>query len=304
MPPSPPLGHRVGPGGLLTAAARVPRLDRRLRFAEGLGERRDLEIVAAVVVGASAMLAGQLVWLAAILLLGAMLFGTLQILADVDAPDAERGVPIESLILPSVAAIGCLGAIRLVPLGLGTILALIVTWFLVDRAVFQETRLLTAEQGPTADDRASTLVATLLIAFVAFCGAAAIVPGGIAGLAAPGAPTPPLAIADLATLVLADALIAGLLGYRAAALRVTSARHALWSAATYAIAIAIAAAAIRALGIPRLVGPALLMFVFYLWDAFHGTPSSRRRDPRWIWETLALAGLGILVVAWNLRLSS
>jgi hypothetical protein len=56
------------------------------------------------------------------------------------------------------------------------------------------------------------------------------------------------------------------------------------------------------MGIPRLVGPALLMFVFYLWDVLHGTTPARRRDPRWIWQTALLAGLGALVALWNLRL--
>jgi hypothetical protein len=87
-----------------------------------------------------------------------------------------------------------------------------------------------------------------------------------------------------------------------AALRVTSLREALWSAGTYASAVAIAAAALRATDIPRLVGPALLTLVFFLWDAFHGAPPSRRRDPRWIWQTVVLIALGAIVVAWNLQL--
>jgi hypothetical protein len=101
---------------------------------------------------------------------------------------------------------------------------------------------------------------------------------------------------------MADAFIAGLLGYRAAALRATSMREALWSALTYGVAIAIGAAAIRAMGIPRLIGPALLMFLFYLWDVLHAATPARRRDPRWIWETALLAGLGAIVALWNLRL--
>ena len=111
---------------------------------------------------------------------------------------------------------------------------------------------------------------------------------------------PPLALQDLVLLAAADALVAGLLGYRAAALRVTTLRDALWSAATYAIAIAIGAAALRAMAIPRLIGPALLTLVFYLWDAFHGAAPARRRDPRWIWQTGLLVGLGVVVVGWNL----
>ena len=41
------------------------------------------------------------------------------------------GVPIEALILPSVAAVACLGAIRLVPFGLWLAPALVVTWLIV-----------------------------------------------------------------------------------------------------------------------------------------------------------------------------
>ena len=57
-------------------------------------------------------------------------------------------------------------------------------------------------------------------------------------------------------------------------------RDALWSAVTYAAAIAIGAAALRAMEIPRLVGPALLTLAFYLWDALHGTaPAPPARPP-------------------------
>jgi hypothetical protein len=111
---------------------------------------------------------------------------------------------------------------------------------------------------------------------------------------------PPLSGGDLLLLAGADAIVAGLLGYRAAALRVTSVQDALWSAATYAIAIAIGAAALRAMAIPRLVGPALLTLAFYLWDTFHGTTPSRRRETRWIWQTALLVVLGIVVAGWNL----
>ena len=99
-------------------------------------------------------------------------------------------------------------------------------------------------------------------------------------------------------------LVAGALGYRSAALRVGTVRAALWSAATYAAAIAIAAAALRAADLPRLIGPAMLTLVFFLWDAFHGASPARRRDPRWIWQTALLVVLGAAVIAWNLRIGS
>ncbi len=267
----------------------------------GQSGARDLVLAATTVVGMAAVLSGPITWLAAILLLAAMIFGTLQVLGD-DGPAADHGVPIESLFLPALAAMGCLGAIRLVPLGLGLVPALVLTGFLVDRTLLVEGRIAAALQAPSVDDRWRTLVAMLVVAFVAFSGVAAIVPGGIAGLEPAGTPIHPLPLGDLVLLALADAGVAGLLGYRASALRGTTVRASLWAALTYGVAIAIGAAAIRAMGIPRLVGPALLMLLFYLWDSLHAAAPARRRDPRWIWETVALAGLGAAVAFWNLRL--
>jgi len=273
-----------------------------LRSAPDSPRRRDLEIIATTIVGMAVLLTGPLVWAAGALLLGAMIVGTLQVLAADDADLGERGVPIESLILPAVAAIGCLGAIRLIPLGLAVVPALAGTIFLIDRTLAVEADLLADDRAPTDDDRSMVLVTMLVVALVAFIGVAAVVPGGIAGLEPAGGPVAPLALGNLLVLALADAFIAALLGYRAAALRATSLRDALWWALTYGVAIAIGAAAIRAMGIPRLIGPALLMLLFYLWDVLHGTPPTRRRDPRWLWETALLAALGIVVAWWNVRL--
>ena len=76
----------------------------------------------------------------------------------------------------------------------------------------------------------------------------------------------PLPETNLLILAAGDGIIAGLLGYRAVALRIGNLVDALWSAATYLAAIAIGAAALRAMEIPRLIGPALLTLAFYLWD--------------------------------------
>jgi hypothetical protein len=259
--------------------------------------RRDLALVAVTVVGLSRLLEPPLIWLVAGALLCAMLLGTLQVLADEAAPaQAWFGVPIESLILPSVAAVACLGAIRLVPFGLWLVPALGVTWLIVGRTLALEARINRAPSGPTEDDRTALLVTILLVAFLGFTGVAAMVPGGLVQVG--GA----LDEGNLLILAAGDALVAGLLGYRSAALRVTSARDALWSALTYAAAIAIGAAAIRAMEIPRLVGPALLTLAFYLWDAFIGSAPSRRRDRRWVGQLAVLAGLGVIVIVWNLLL--
>jgi len=277
----------------VTAARTIEAMEDRLA-------RRDLALAAVTVVGLSRLIEPPGVWLVAVFLLGAMLLGTLQVLGDEVATDG--GVPIESLILPAVAAMACVGAIRLVPFGLWLAPALAVSGFIVVRALALEARIISTPEGLGPEDRTAVLVATLTIAFLGFVGVAATVPGGLAQPGATGAAGGPLPIRDLAVLAAADALVAFLLGYRAAALRLSTLRDVLWSAFTYGAAIAIGAAALRAIEVQRLVGPALLTLAFYLWDAFHAASPTRRRDLRWVWQTALLAALGVVVVAWNLMI--
>lgn len=264
--------------------------------------RHDLALAAVTLVGLSRLIEPPAIWLAAIFLLGAILVGTLQVLGDERArvEGAGLGVPVESLILPAVAAAACVGAIRLVPFGLGLVPALLITGLLVDRCLALESRILASPAGPDAEARTAVLVTTLVVAFLGFVGVAAMVPGGLVQPGPAGDGGAPLPERDLLVLVVGDAVVAFLLGYRAAALRVSNARDALWSAATYAASIAIGAAAIRFMEIPRLLGPALLTLTFYLWDAFHGATPAHRRDPRWLWQIVLLATLGVVVIALNL----
>jgi len=286
------MGGRQGEARV-TAARTIEAMEDRLA-------RRDLALAAVTVVGLSRLIEPPGVWLVAVFLLGAMLLGTLQVLGDVVATDG--GVPIESLILPAVAAMACVGAIRLVPFGLWLAPALAVSGFIVVRALALEARIISTPEGLGPEDRTAVLVATLTIAFLGFVGVAATVPGGLAQPGATGAAGGPLPIRDLAVLAAADALVAFLLGYRAAALRLSTLRDVLWSAFTYGAAIAIGASALRAIEVQRLVGPALLTLAFYLWDAFHAASPTRRRDLRWVWQTALLAALGVVVVAWNLMI--
>ncbi len=259
--------------------------------------QRDLALVAVTLVGLSRLIDPPIIWLVAAALLGAMLLGTLQVLTDEVGPgQAWFGIPIESLIAPSVAAVACLGAIRLVLFGLWLLPALALSWLIVGRTLALEARLIRLPARLSADDRSALLVTLLLVAFLGFTGIAAMIRGGL--VQAGGA----LTVNDLVVLVAGDALVAGLLGYRAASLRIQTVRDALWSAATYAMAIAIGAAALRAMAIPRFVGPALLTLAFYLWDAFISTAPSRRRDARWIGQIALLVGLGLIIALWNLLL--
>jgi hypothetical protein len=216
--------------------------------------------------------------------------------------DDTRARPYEALVIPSVLTGGAAAALHLVAPGLGLVPGLAVFAFALDRILALEMRLLAQPGGPTDNDRSRLALAAVLTAFVAFAGIAALVPGGLAepgGAAAGGTSVSEVWLVVMAT---DDALIALLLGYRVALYRYGTTVDAARSALTYAIVVAVAAGAVRALDLPRLVAPAILTLVFYLWDALHGTAPARRREPRFLWETILLVALAAVVVAWNLRL--
>jgi hypothetical protein len=263
--------------------------------------QRELVALAITVVGLSRLLDGPLVWAVAALLFAAVWLGTRQVLAEGSLGYAP--VPIEASIIPSVAAIGALGTLRVVPLGLALVPALVAAGWFLDLTVRLEARVHDRPTGMTASDRTTLLAVALVASFLAFLGTATMVQGG---LAEPGPANtelgPPISETGIVVVALADALVGGLLGFRFSASRLAGRRDALWAALTYAAAIAIAAGILRAIGVPRLLFPALLTLVFYLWDTVRGTAPSLRRDPRFIWQSVLLAALGITVIAWNLGL--
>jgi hypothetical protein len=259
--------------------------------------RRELVLVATILVVIARLVERPDAFLVAGLLPVVMLLAGSAVLRMGDLP----GSPFEALLIPAAFTGGSAAAMHLVPAGLGLVPALFVFAFGLDRILVLELRLLVQATGTSDSDRARILAAAVLTAFVAFTGMAALVPGG---LPEPGATAPDAGLSEAWLLVLAidDALIALILGYRVAAVRYGSARDAIRSGLTYAIVIAVAAGALRAMDVPRLVGPAALTLVFYLWDAVHASSPARRREPRFLWETVLLAALAVVVVAWNLRL--
>jgi hypothetical protein len=267
--------------------------------AVGAGAWKELVAMTVVLVGLSRVAEGPALWAMAVLALSAHVLATLEVLgADAASDD---GVPVEALLLPGVAAVAAIGAIRLVPVGLFLVAGLCAAGCLVLAAVALERRILGRASGATASDRAVLLSLALLVAFVSFAGIAAAIPGA---LVEPGGGTaaarPALPLEGMALLAVADGLMAGLLGYRLAALRAPSVRGAAFAALSYAAVVAIAAASLRAMAIPRLLGPALLTLVLYLWSAYRGGPRPGRADARWAWELMLLLGLGAVVIAWNL----
>lgn len=264
--------------------------------------RRELVLVGVVLVAMARLIdRPDAFLLAGLLPLVVLLAG-----AGVVGGDETRARPFEALLVPAVLTGGAAAAIHLVPIGLGLVPALAGFALALDRVVALESRLLDQETGATDADRSRVLLAAVVTAFVAFTGIATLVPGGLAepgGLMATGGPAAPsLSEGWLVVLAVDDALLALLLGFRVASFRYGTTRDAARSALTYAIVIAVAAGAVRAINLPLLVGPAALTLVFYLWDALHGMEPARRRDPRFLWETILLVALAAVVVAWNLRL--
>jgi hypothetical protein len=259
--------------------------------------RRELVLVATVLVAFSRLVERPDAFLVAGLLPIVILVAGSAVIRSGDLP----GRAFESLLIPAALTGGTAAALQLVPAGLGLLPALLVFAIALDQVLGLEIRLLGQATGITEADRARLLGAGVVTAFIAFTGIAGLVPGGL--------PEPGMTGADsgltegwLVVLAIDDALIALLLGYRVAAARYGSARDAVRSALTYAIVIAVAAGAVRAMDVPRLVGPAVLTLVFYLWDALHASAPARRREPRFLWETVLLAALAVVVAAWNLRL--
>lgn len=259
---------------------------------------RDLAIAVGVTVGLSRFAPDGFVWPIAVVLLAGVILGTLQVVAEADPAGQSKGVPIESLLLPGAAALAALGAVRLVPVGIVLAPAFVLAGGIVGLAMVTELRIARSSGPPSSADRTAVLIQVLLVGFLGFVGVATLVPGGlpvpgeVGGIA--GANAIPL-LAQAA----GDALIAFLLAYRVAALRSSNLRDVAWFGLTGAVVVAIAAVALRSIEIPRILGPALLVLVFFLWDAIHSGAAVRRRDPWRAWETAALAILAIIVIGWS-----
>ena len=260
--------------------------------------RRELVVAAVVMVALTRAVEPADAFLVAGLLPVVMLLAGVGVL-HLGTSDAR---PFEALLVPAVLTGGTGAAIHLVPIGLGLIPVLLGFAVLLDRILALELRLLRQATGATEADQSRVVLAAVVTAFIAFTGIATLVPGGLAEPGGTAAGGQALSEGWLVVMAINDALVALLLGYRLALFRYGTAMDAARSAVTSAIVVAVAAGALRAVDLPRLVGPAVLTLVFYLWDALHGSAPARRREPRFLWEAILLAGLGIIVVAWNLRL--
>jgi hypothetical protein len=258
--------------------------------------RRELVLVATLLVGLSALVDPADAFVLAGLLPVAVLLAGLGVLKTSGAPSR----PYAALLLPAVLTGAAAAGVHLVPAGLWLIVVVAAFAIVLDRVVKLEARIVLQVSGASESDRSQVLAAAVATAFLAFTGVAALIPGGMpepAGSPVAGSST--MTQGWLAVLALGDALVALVIGWRISALRFGAPLGVARSAITYALVIAISAGLVRAIDLPRLVGPAVLTLVFYLWDAQHASAPARRRERRFVLEMLLLAGLAVLVVTWN-----
>jgi hypothetical protein len=258
----------------------------------------NLTLLLVALAGLASLLNGAALWFGLLIVGGAAAYGAFQLLGDVD----PRGVPVESLATPVVAAMSTAGLAHLVGANAAMAAILAGGCVLVASTLLLETWLM----GPADDARArrerQLVPLVALLAFLGFAGAAGSV---VAGLAAPLPGTNQAAAIDGPSLLLmavADGTIAFLLGYRLAATRAPDLIEAAWAAGTFAVVVGVAAAILRALALPLLLGPAVLAGVFYLWSANRAAPGGERRSASWLWEYLVLLVAVVGAVAWNLLL--
>lgn len=299
-PPAPDASLQGAPGRSVVSVAAAGR-PARVSAVDPVWEMVALAVALAAI---GRLAAGPALWAAAALAGVALAFAALEVLGAAEMPAGadDLGIPVESFLVSGVTGFATVTAIHLVPVGLLLVPALVAVGALTAAVLEIERRILGRPAGPTTADHTALVSNVMVVAAMAFSGIGVAIPGALVepppiGLDAPVAGLP---LEGLALLAALDGLVAGILGYRLAALRSPTVRDALAAALSYAAVVAIAAAALRAMGLPRLLGPALLTLVLYLWSAYRGVPRNARRDARWIWEILLLVALGALVIGWNL----
>jgi hypothetical protein len=248
--------------------------------------RRELTLLAVVVLAVERVTEGPALIVVTILFVAMLVAGALVIFAEGE----PAGVPIEALMPVAAAGIAASAVVRGVPVGALLLLVIAAAALLIHVTVGVEARLIAQTRPPDDRDRRAVLWVALAICFTAFVG----LPAATADVG--------LSTAWIAWIVpIAAGIVAALLGYRLEALRRPDIRAATFAALTYGTIVGIAAIALAVAELPLIVGPALMVLVFYLWDAVHRAEPGRRRGIRWMLELAVLALLGVAVLFVALR---
>jgi hypothetical protein len=137
----------------------------------------------------------------------------------------------------------------------------------------------------------------LTLSFVGFVAAAGFVPGAL------GDAGQTLALRDLVALVVIDAAVAGLAGYRISALVAPSAIDRMvrvLAVMEYAVPVGFATWGFRTLGLPRLFVPALLTLGVYMITIMRESSEPILSNGRLLRELGVLTLAAVLAIAWGL----
>jgi len=138
--------------------------------------------------------------------------------------------------------------------------------------------------------------AALGLSFAAFAAVGGLVPGGMAdGMGAPGQKA-------LALTVACDLIVAGLLGYRVAAITRMSRFDRIVRVLAflqYGIPVGIAGGVLRIAGLPRLFGPAILTLIVYVITVIRDSADPLLENRRLMQELAVLITVGAVAVVWG-----
>jgi hypothetical protein len=200
-----------------------------------------------------------------------------------------RDMPIGAeVVLGGLIALATAGVVRLVPTGIGALIAIAAGIGILRAVIEWELRLRRSSNGSLHRDRVVSLAVFTLVLFAASIGISALVPGIVTLPGTPSARPDPVGPFAILAVGIGSAAVAALLAAGMSSLRRerTSAivRDALGAAALNGAASILFAT----VGVARLAGPAGLAVLFYAREIWAATPEGERRDPRLIFEILAL----------------
>jgi hypothetical protein len=257
-----------------------------------------------LVIGTLALLVhfldGVALWVITALIVATAVAGSLHLLGE----SRPWRVPLDRLTLPALAAFAAAGLAHLVNPVPWLALVFVGAWIVVALVVAVQTLPATGTEkeaeasaaGETAGHPRplAARIATLGVAFLAFSAVGGFVPGGLPSDSA----TPATSV--VASTALYDLLIGGLVGFVMAALRPHRRRDVVLAFVLYAAILGATGAALRYVDMPRLLGPAILTLVAYLFTIFRDSAEPIWRSSRLIGEALVLAVAGCAVIVLGL----
>ena len=261
-------------------------------------------VVAPSMVGMAlgAWLDGPALWAVAALLAIGVAGMTVASLEGID----ERGVPIESALLPAAAAAGGLGAFHLVGLSPTALVAagaggaLVALSLLAERAALRAGLATDPVDGVTQSGTWRVLATAVPVTFFGVVGAIGLAGRAfVAGLPAAGAPNVAGA-GELLVVVVGVGLVAAAAGYRIGSTDTPELHEVLWMAAGYGLLAVAALLLLRAVGVPLLSWPGVLTAVVYLWGAYHRVLDPVDTGARRLLDALVVIGAIVIAAAAHL----